>query len=464
MMLPTPLGEARRRARVAVCFAAALFFEACAVVPAARYDSLAGELASADSRAPRDARFAVASDDPFAGAATLSRDALVRAVLERNPTVRAAREAWRAALARFPQEIAPPDPMLGYGVAPGALGGRQRGDGHRVELRQPVPFPGKLRLRGEVALAEAEAAAHDHDAARLRLATAASLLYDDYYLVARALEVNAHHRALLGDLGAVARSRYESGEAPLGAPLRAELELADLEREAAALEAESGVTRAQLNALLHRAPELALPSAPARLAALDPGEVDAAAESASALAGRPELRAAEARIRAGDAAVAAAERAFLPDFAVSAAYDGLWEEAALRPFVGVEVELPLQVGRRRAALAEAEALRDRARSERASLESEVRTSVAIGAERVRAARRTLALTRERLLPAARDALAAARAAFETGQETLGEVLESEEALRELELAEHRALAELDRTATELRSATGALPLPEEERP
>jgi outer membrane protein, heavy metal efflux system len=455
-------GDARSRARAAVCLAA-LALEACASgAPSARYESLATELARAHP-APDD-RIAVATDDPFAGAATLSRDALVAAVLDRNPTLRAARAAWRAALARFPQETAPPDPTLGFGIAPAAVGGRQQGDGHRVELRQPVPFPGKLRLRGEIALAEAEAAAHDHAAARLRLVTAAALLYDDHYLAARAREVNAHHRGLLADLAAVARSRYESGTVALAAPLRAELELAELERQAAVLDAEAAVTRAQLNALLHRAPDLPLPPAPERLAAAEPGELDAAAESAAAISARPDLRAAEARIRAGDAAVAAAERAFLPDLAVSAMYDGLWEEAALRPFIGVEIELPVQVGKRRAALAEAEALRDRARSERASLESEVRAAVAIAAERVRAARRTLALTTDRLLPAARDALEASRAAFETGQEPLGEVLAAEEAVRELELEEHRALAELDRRTTELRSATGALVLPEEARP
>jgi cobalt-zinc-cadmium efflux system outer membrane protein len=385
-------------------------------------------------------------------------------VLARNPSLHAARAAWRAALARYPQETAPPDPMLGYGVAPRALGGSERGDGHRVELRQPVPFPGKLRLRGEIALAEAEAAAQDFASARLRLASAASLLYDDYYVVARALEVNAHHRALVADLGSVARASYEAGTGPLQAPLRADLEIAALESEAAALEAERAIARAQLNELLHRAPSLPLPEPPQVLAPPDAGALDASSEAAAALAARPELRAAEARVRAGELGVAAAERAFLPDFAVSAAYDGLWEEASLRPFVGVEIELPLQIGRRRAALAEAEALRDRARSERASVEAQVRAAVETALQRVASAQRALAIARDRLLPAARDSLGATRAAFESGQETLAGVIEAEEQLRDIELAEHRALAELDRRTTELRAATGALLGPEGGRP
>ena len=125
------------------------------------------------------------TDDPFAGHAVLDRHALIAAVLARNPSIESARWAWRAALARHPQETSLDDPMLEYGVAPASLGSSRVDAGHRVALSQALPFPGKLALRGEIALAEAEASARDHDAVRLRLATLASLLFDEYYLVER---------------------------------------------------------------------------------------------------------------------------------------------------------------------------------------------------------------------------------------------------------------------------------------
>lgn len=447
-----------RRARFA-SLAVLLGSLACTAAGLApRHRALEGELLDAE-RGTAPVERGAESADPFPGVPALDRAALVGEVLRRNPSLRAGRFAWRAALARFPQETALDDPMLGYAVGPASFSSREVQDAHRVELRQSFPFPGKLRLRGEVALAEAEIAAHDFAATRLRVATMASLLFDDYYLAARALEVNHHHREILAELRAVAAARYEAGEVSAQAPLQAEFELAALERSQAALEAERAVTVAQLNALLHRLPALPLPPPPAELAVPDPGPPDAEAALSAALAARPELRAADARIRAGEAAVGAARREFLPDFALTGGYDGFWELSDLRPFVGVELNVPLQLGRRRAALAEAEAELERVRSERAGTESEVRVTVEAGIARVEEARRSLALARDRLLPAARDQLDAARAAFETGQESFLAVLEAEEDLREVELGEHEALAMLDRRIAELRSATGALPLP-----
>jgi outer membrane protein TolC len=457
-MIDTPVGDARRRPRAAL-FAALLLASGCSAGPGlgARHRALAADLAALEETpaAPLAPAAAAAESDPFSGASSLEREPLVAEVLRRNQSLRAARFAWSAALARFPQVTALEDPMLGYGVAPRALD-----DGaHRVDLRQAFPFPGKLRLRGEIALAEAEAAAHDFAAARLRLATMASLLFDDYYLAARALEVNHHHREILAELRAVAAARYEAGEVSAQAPLQAEFELVELERAALALETAQALVTAQLNGLLHRDAVLPLPPPPLVLEVADPGALDLAREIEAALAARPELRAAEARVRAGEAAVGAARREFLPDFAVTAAYDGLWEVSELRPFVGLELNVPLQLGRRRAALDEARAELERARSERGGLEDEVRVAVVTSARQVGEAARALTLYRDRLLPAARDQLGAARAAFETGLESFLAVLGAEEDLRDVELGEQAALAELDRRRAELRSATGALPLP-----
>jgi len=446
---------AQRRSRAALL--AALVAAGCAGPGlSARHRTLASELAASEAGlSAQEPEAAPAAADPFPGAPSLERAALVDEVLRRNPSLRAARFAWRAALARFPQATALEDPMLGYGLAPRAVSD----DAHRVDLRQAFPFPGKLRLRGEIALAEAEAAGHDFAAARLRLATMASLLFDDYYLSERGLEVNHHHRRILAELRAVATARYEAGEVSAQAPLQAEFELAELERAGVALETERVVAVAQLNGLLRRDPGLALPPPPAVLEVARPAAGDPSLSLETALAERPELRAAEARVRAGEAAVGAARREFLPDFAIVAAYDGLWEVPELRPFVGLELNVPLQLGRRRAALDEARAELERARSERGGLEDEVRVAVATALQQVAEAERALALYRDRLLPAARDQLGAARADFESGQESFLAVLQAEEDLREVELGEHTALAELDRRLALLRSATGALPLP-----
>src|ERR671936_68628 len=68
--------------------------------------------------------------------------------------------AWRAAQARYPQVTALDDPMFAATVGPGTIAPDDPGINFawRVEVSQKLPYPGKLRLRGESALAEASAA------------------------------------------------------------------------------------------------------------------------------------------------------------------------------------------------------------------------------------------------------------------------------------------------------------------
>jgi outer membrane protein TolC len=393
---------------------------------------------------------------PFAGAPQLEREALVTEVLRRNPTIAAARFAWRAALARYPQETALEDPMLGYSVAPRTFGsGTVPQEAHRFEGSQAIPFPGKLGLRGAAALAEAEAAAADHAAVRLRLASMASLLYDEYWLLARAAEINDQHLELVRELREIATARYESGVGEQQDPLRAEVEETELLHREREIATGRRVTAQQIAALLRLRDGSELPPPPRELA---PATVqDEPADRESALADRPELRAAEARVRGREAAEDLALREFFPDLRLVAAYDRSWDQTDMRPMVGLEVNVPLQLGRRRAALEQARAELAMAQSERDRTEDEVATEVVTARERLAEAHHLLELTRDRMLPASRDQLAAARAGFEAGRVDFADVIEAERAVRSAELAVEEGRAEASRRAAELSAALGRLP-------
>jgi outer membrane protein TolC len=402
------------------------------------------------------ARPAPAEENPFAGQAALERGVLVTEVLRRNPSLESARQAWAAALERFPQATSLDDPAGRYALGPRSFGSSAVKDAHKVELAQRLPFPGKLRLRGEVVLAEAEVAEHGFEGARLRLAELASTLFDDLYLASRALEINSAHLALLEELLRIAAARYAAGEGSQQDPLQAELERGRLLHDGRSLETEQRIAAARINALLHRAPDAALPPAPRRLVEAGPEPLDRAALVERALRERPDLRAAEARVRARSSGVALARRDFFPDLTLMGGYDGFWQEKELRPAVGVEIELPIQIGRRRAALAEARAELAGARSERAGLEDEVRLEVETAAERLAEAHHLLGIVESRILPAARDRVEAARAGFSAGRNDFDALIEAERSLRDAELDRERALADLSSRHAELARATGAL--------
>ncbi len=396
-------------------------------------------------------------EDPFARTPQLERERLVQEVLRRNPSLDAARQAWRAALERFPQETSLDDPNAGFGVAPRSFGSNAVRDGYKAELAQRLPFPGKLSLRGEVALASAEAAENDYEALRRRLAETASLLFDDYYVVARAIEINDIHVLLLAELREVALARYAAGEAAQQDPLQAEVEHAHRLHDGAILRSELRVTAARIDALLHRRGETPLPPPPPRIDAPAIETLDPNALVERALRERPELRAAEARVRGRRSGVALARREFLPDVTLVGGWEGLMQESELRPVVGFAIDLPIRVARRRAALAEARAELSGATSERAALEDEVRFEVRSAVERVEESRHVLHLLEKRLLPAARDRVAAARAGFETGRNGFDALIEAERQLRDAELDRETAVADGCRSYAELERAIGALP-------
>jgi outer membrane protein TolC len=453
------VGAARARRRGPRPHAVIRLFAAAAALSLAACVSsdLDRRYAATRERLDREPIAIAEADVPFAAAGALHRADVVREVLARNPTLRAAGHAWRAALERYPQESSLEDPMLEYGLAPYSFSSHEVDDAHQIGISQALPFPGKRALRGRIALAEAEATGHDLNAARLRLATMASQLYDELWLLDRSLEINAAHVGLLREFRRVALARYEAGEAEQQDPLQAEVELSHLVHRDAVLRSERRVAVQRLNALLHRSPELELPAPPRELEPV--GHVSPAGDpTRTALDASPELRAAGARVDAGDASLSLARREFFPDFAFRAMYDGFWqEEEDLRGVVGVEINLPLRLERRRAAVAESRARRDAAQSELEQVRDDVRLAAQRALTEMEEAHHVLEILREQRLPAARQRVAAARASFEAGRSSFLELVDAQRSLRDAELDVEQATAELSLRQAELARALGRTP-------
>lgn len=406
-----------------------------------------------DASSPRTVRF---DDDPFAGVAVLDRRALIEAVLARNPDVDAARAAWRRSLARVPQDSALDDPMISYSFAPLSIAGTAP-FGQRIEIEQKLPLTSRRSLAADVALAEAEAGRNNTDAVRLRLAAMASAMFDDFYVADRALEVDAHHRGLLEQMRASAVAQYTAGRASQQDPLQADVELAMVDRERLMHETDRRVVIAQINGLLHRDPLATLPSPPKELASASAVTLDERALLELALQDRPELRGQAARIRRGVAARKLADRSAVPDVAVMASYDSMWDLPEHRWMVGVSVEVPLARDRRAAARDEAEADTHEARFMRERMVDEIRVEVHTAIERVTEARAALVLYETRMLPAARAQVEAARSGFIADQNEFQSVITAERSLRHVMLEIERARAEVHRRLAELDRAVGRIP-------
>lgn len=383
----------------------------------------------------------------------LERSNLVHTVLTVNPSLESTRQAWRGMLARYPQVVSWDDPMASYAFAPGTIRSKTVSYGQEIDLKQKFPFPGKLNLRGKIALAEAGSAEEDYEWVKIQLATAASNLFDDYYLIERAIGVNNIHIALLKEYKESANAQYASGQVTAQIPLQADVELAQLEYEQISLATDREVIIAKINALLHRDPSSPLPLSQKTLYPIAISE-NAEQLQEEALQNRPDLRAIRAQIDAAKSALDLAYLEYLPDFEVMYSYNSMWPVPSMFSSVGVGVNIPIQLERRKGAVDESRSNIKSLSYKHAQLVDQAFVEITTALKRVSQARQYVEILKEQIIPTAKDELEAAIAGFEAGKNTFLELIESERTLRTLELQFHSAMAELYRQLAMLDQSVG----------
>jgi outer membrane protein TolC len=386
----------------------------------------------------------------FADDAHLTADTLSRLALERNAGIKALEAAARAAAFRVAPAGALDDPTLQYGVPPATLGDRFG----RLEVSQPVPWPGKLALREDAARWQATAASEDSDELRLRVAAAAKSLFAEWAYVHRALTINTDHEALLQELRRVAEVRYAAGRAGQQDALQAEVARARLAAEAITLERRRREVQARINALLsrpaqsHVPPPADLPE-PMPAPPLDQLQHTAARE-------HPALARVHARIAEAQTQKDLTEKDFYPDFRLMAGYSSLWDNPDKRWTIGVGINLPLDYGNKRSAtLDAARAELMRRRWQLTDGEAQLLGEIEAARAGVEEAASVIAIYRSRLLPLAEDNLAAARADYRAGAGSFLNVIDAEREQLRTEDGLARARADYLRRLAELERWVGA---------
>jgi outer membrane protein, heavy metal efflux system len=207
----------------------------------------------------------------IAQSAPLTLDEVHALARERNPMLRASRAAVEAAAMREPSAALPPDPevqiaamnlslpSLGTGM-PGAML-------PSVQVMQMIPFPGKLRLGGEIARQSTALARSEADETVWEVRADASMAFFEIYRMDRQLAVMAETLVWLGHFEEVAVSLYGVGSGRQSDVLRAGVEAARMRADITRMQAMRAVASARLNALLDRpaatpVPSVALPPLP----------------------------------------------------------------------------------------------------------------------------------------------------------------------------------------------------------
>ena len=399
----------------------------------------------------------------FVDTQTLELDSLVTAVLQRNPSIAAMEETWRAVRARFPQVTSLDDPMLSYSIAPGTLANDRIDGGHKIDLSQKFPWPGKLRLRGEIVEREAEAAGYDIEIVRQRLVLETVRAYYEFYYVFRAIDINQVNLDLLKEFQRIAETKYAAGTASKQDPLQAEVERYHLEHRAIVLQRMRKVAQARINTLLHRPPELDLPAPPKQADA--PGaRPELAVLRTRAVNARPELQALARRLEARRTARELARKEYYPDITVMGTYNSMWDSEEHRWMIGAAINLPLQLERRRGLEMEALAQSNRLAAELVAGVDKVALEVSEAYDMLVESEHVVRLYGEKFKPVAEENLKAAQSGYEASKTDFLTLLTAEKNLMLVQLAAEQALTEYHQRRADLERAVGgdieAMPLPD----
>jgi outer membrane protein TolC len=266
------------------------------------------------------------------------------------------------------------------------------------------------------------------------------------------MDVNTSTRRLLKQFREIAWNKYQVNQATEQDVLQADVELATLESRRTELTRDEQVAVARINTLLHREANYPLPPPPAKVALPDSLPTADTLQQAAAQS-RPDLYAAQARIRAEQANVALACKEYYPDLNLVAKYDGFMPQD-MRPAVGMDINIPIRYSRRSAAVQEAENRVAQRCAEYQDRLDQVRYEVQSSVDRAAQSGRVVHLYEEKILPAAQRSLDSAQANYTSGKLDFLRLLDAERQLYSQREMYYQSIAEYHRRLAELERAVG----------
>lgn len=338
-----------------------------------------------------------------------------------NPQIEAARHAWQGAR-QIPSQVSTlPDPQfvlqhLSVG-SPRPFAGYTNSDFAYIGLglSQDIPYPGKLRLRGEVAKKEADVSQQQYESVRRVVLTDLKAAYFELAYLSKRRAILEGDQQLLQQVEQAADARYRSGMGNEQELIQSQLQQTKLLREITETELERGKAEAELKQLLNR---------PQSSPDVETGELSETTATygydqllSAAKAGNPEIARAQKAIEKQGLQVDLAKKDFYPDFNLQY----MWQRTdptQFRAYYVVTFGMRMPIYRRRRQqpeLAQAQADQNRARSEYEMQSQHVAFELRQQYLEAEKSEELLKIYREGLLPQARAELQAGLAAYQSNR-------------------------------------------------
>ena len=398
-----------------------------------------------------------ASASQSSGQQVLSLDDVIREALEKSPEAQSALHAVRALERRVPQAKTLPDPMVSVGWAgnltPFSVMQGDNSSYRGLTVSEQFPYPGKLKLRSEIASKEADAAQADYEAVRRRISSEVKAAYYDYFYFDRAIQTTNRNKDLLEKLSKIAEARYRVGKAMQQDVLRSQIEISLLLEKLTMLEQQRATAQARINAFLVRSLESPLPPA----ADVEPETITHSLDELYALAATNDTAVLrnQRMVERSRLGIALAQKEYRPDIGVGYMYQ---QRAGLPDMNGVTVTLNIPVfykSKQRQGVAEASEELISAEKMHDNRLNEVRFELKQQYLAAKASERLLTLYSKGVVPQSSLALESSMAAYQVGNVDFLSLIANFTTLLDYETDYYRQLADYQTALARIESLTGS---------
>jgi outer membrane protein, heavy metal efflux system len=377
-----------------------------------------------------------------------------------NPQIEAARQGWEAAK-QVPSQVSTlPDPQFDLQQvnvgSPRPFAGYTNSDfGYiGVGVSQDIPYPGKLRLKGDMAKRDADVTEQQYESVRRSVLAGVKSVYFQLAYLSKTLAILGSDGQLLQQVEKAADARYRSGTGSQQELLQAQLEQTKLLREITMHHLEVAKAQAEIKQLLNRpqdSPDIEPAELPETALPYSFDELLAATKAQN-----PEISGAQQMVEKQKLQIDLAHKDFYPDFNIQY----MWQRTDPTQFrayymLSVGVRVPIYRSRKqRPELAQAEADLNRARSEEESQTQQVAFELRTEFDTAEKTAELLKIYRDGLLPQTRVEFQSGLAAYQNNKQDFQGLLASFLDVLHLDEEYWQSIADRETALARLEELTG----------
>ena len=344
---------------------------------------------------------------------------LVEEALRSNREILAAQKRYEAARQRPSQARSLPDPTVSVGYTSNGGPWPVAGIGHEatsnagLTVSQEMPFPGKRKLRGEIAGKDADAEFEQYLAVRLNVVSRLKQAYHELHHATVGIAFVKRYQDVLRNILRISEARYAVGRAAQQDVFKAQTQFSIFETQLLRYEQERDSKQIEIGALLNRpgAGRIEVPED------VPLGELKVTLEEmlAHARTQAPALEREQKMVERSELAANLARKSYYPDYTVSGGY---FNQGGLPPLwkAQVDFKLPAYFWRKqRAEVTGQEASASQARHEYAATLVEVEAEIREQYSTAEASLKLVNLYEKTVIPEARLAYESALASYQAGR-------------------------------------------------